>query len=638
MPIIVVTSLTFFVIVLLSMRLLPLEIVVLGVPVVLSLTGVLSLEKAFAGFSEPAVIAIVSLFILSEGLSRTKVVRKVALLLDSLRRRHPVLLVPAILGTVGLFSMFLNDTGTTALFLPVVLSLLKESRLPEKPLLLPMGYAAILGGSATLIGTSSNIVVSGYLEGQGYHPFRMFDFFPIGAGAFLLGLVYLGLTGKRFFRWTEGKATPAIPQEERTFDLELVLGADFPYLGKRFSESPLKTQTGLSLRIAHPSGILSARARAQSFLRASWDWSRKIGPPNAPPMPHTPKSANPEGEVMVQGLHLHVVATLSQLHKLGDLRGLSLLPVQHSLPAPGEEVIRPPLDRLLESEDWILAQAMLSPRSGMIGRKISSLHFLLPPDVDIVGIHREESRRIPGELSDLTLEAGDLLLIQGPRRAVEDLSGRNLFLYLDLFERETFRSDKALIALGILGGVVLSNVFAWLPLTLSAVSGAILMVLSGCLTIEEAKNAIEWRVVMLLGGLFPLGWAIAQTGLGQLIAGLLTSQGHTLSPTLLLALLMGTTALMVQFLSHNLVALIMAPIAIALSRVLHLSPYPLMMGVAFSATMAFLTPFSHPVNTLTWGPGEYRFSDYTRTGAALLLIAFLWGLFEIPRRFPFGLH
>ncbi|MDA8029283.1 MAG: SLC13 family permease [Nitrospiraceae bacterium] len=638
MPIIVVTSLTFFVIVFLSMRLLPLEIVVLGVPVVLSLTGVLSLEKAFAGFSEPAVIAIVSLFILSEGLSRTKVVRKVALLLDSLRRRHPVLLVPAILGTVGLFSMFLNDTGTTALFLPVVLSLLKESRLPEKPLLLPMGYAAILGGSATLIGTSSNIVVSGYLEGQGYHPFRMFDFFPIGAGAFLLGLVYLGLTGKRFFRWTEGKATPAMPEEERTFDLELVLGADFPYLGKRFSESPLKTQTGLSLRIAHPSGILSARARAQSFLRASWDWSRKIGPPVAPHAPHSPKAANPEGEVMVQGLHLHVVATLSQFHKLGDLRGLSLLPVQHSLPAPGEEVKRPPLDRLLESEDWILAQAMLSPRSGMIGRKISSLHFLLPPDVDIVGIHREEGRRIPEELSDLTLEAGDLLLIQGPRRAVEELSGRNLFLYLDFFERETFRSDKALIALGILGGVVLSNVFAWLPLTLSAVSGAILMVLSGCLTIEEAKNAIEWRVVMLLGGLFPLGWAIAQTGLGRLIAGLLSSQGHVLSPTLLLALLMGTTALMVQFLSHNLVALIMAPIAIDLSRVLHLSPYPLMMGVAFSATMAFLTPFSHPVNTLTWGPGEYRFSDYTRTGAALLLIAFLWGLFEIPRRFPFGVH
>ncbi len=638
MPIIVVTSLTFFVIVFLSMRLLPLEIVVLGVPVVLSLTGVLSLEKAFAGFSEPAVIAIVSLFILSEGLSRTKVVRKVALLLDSLRRRHPVLLVPAILGTVGLFSMFLNDTGTTALFLPVVLSLLKESRLPEKPLLLPLGYAAILGGSATLIGTSSNIVVSGYLEGQGYHPFRMFDFFPIGAGAFILGLVYLGLTGKRIFRWTESKATPAIPEEERTFDLELVLGADFPYLGKRFSESPLKTQTGLSLRIAHPSGILSARARAQSFLRASWDWSRKIGPPNAPPSPPSSRAANPEGEVMVQGLHLHVVATLSQLHKLGDLRGLSLLPVQHSLPAPGEELKRPPLDRLLESEDWILAQAMLSPRSGMIGRKISSLHFLLPPDVDIVGIHREEGRRIPGELSDLTLEAGDLLLIQGPRRGVEELSGRNLFLYLDLFERETFRSDKAVIALAILAGVVLSNVFAWLPLTLSAVSGAILMVLSGCLTIEEAKNAIEWRVVMLLGGLFPLGWAISQTGLGQLIAGLLTSQGHTLSPTLLLALLMGTTALMVQFLSHNLVALIMAPIAIDLSRVLHLSPYPLMMGVAFSATMAFLTPFSHPVNTMTWGPGEYRFSDYARTGAPLLLIAFLWGLFEIPRRFPFGLH
>ena len=638
MPIIVVLSLTFFVIVLLSMRLLPLEIVVLGVPVVLSLTGVLPLEKAFSGFSEPAVIAIVSLFILSEGLSRTKVVRKAALLLDALRKRRPGLLFPGILGMVGLFSMFLNDTGTTALFLPVVLSLLKEARLSEKPLLLPLGYAAILGGSATLIGTSSNIVVSGYLEGQGYHPFRMFDFWPIGAGAFALGLLYLGLSGGRLFRWKERTPSPTLPSAERTFDLELVLGADFPYLGKRFAESPLQKEIGLSLRVAHSSRILSARARAQSFLRASWDWSRKTGPPLSSPLPASPQASPSEEEIMVQGIHLHVVATLSQLHKLGDIRGLSLLPVQQTLPAGGEEGMAPRLDRLLESADWILAQAMLSPRSGMIGRKLSSLHFLLPPEVDIVGLHREDDRRIPGELPELSLEQGDLLLIQGPRQAVEALSARNIFLYLDFFERETFLSDKAAIALLILGGVGLSNVFAWLPLTLSAVSGAILMVLSGCLTIEEAKNAIEWRVVMLLGGLFPLGWAISQTGLGQMVAGLLSTQGHALSPTLLLALLMGTTALMVQFLSHNLVALIMAPIAIDLSRVLHLSPYPLMMGVAFSATMAFLTPFSHPVNTLTWGPGEYRFSDYARTGAALLVIAFLWGLFEIPRRFPFALH
>ena len=194
------------------------------------------------------------------------------------------------------------------------------------------------------------------------------------------------------------------------------------------------------------------------------------------------------------------------------------------------------------------------------------------------------------------------------------------------------------MALLILGGVILSNVFGWLPLTLSAVSGAILMVLFGCLTIEEARNAIEWRVVMLLGGMFPLGWAISQTGLGHQISSLMIVNGHQMSPTLLLAVLMGMTALMVQFLSHNLVALIMAPIAIDLSRTLHLSPYPLMMGVAFSCTMAFLTPLSHPVNTLTWGPGDYRFGDYARVGAGVLLISFLWGLYEIPRRFPFVLH
>ncbi len=638
MPIIVVTSLAFFVILLLWLRLLPLEIVVLGVPVVLSLTGILPLEKAFSGFSQPAVIAIISLFILSEGLSRTKVVRNVSRLLETLRKRRPALLVPAILATVGLFAMFLNDTGTTALFLPVVLSLLHEARLSEKPLLLPLGYAAILGGSATLIGTSSNIVISGFLETQGHHPFRMFDFFPIGAGAFLLGVGYLGMSRRKLFRSSEKSDVPSLAEEERTFDLELVLGKDFPDHGKPFLQTLLHTEVGLSLRTAHAYRILSARARAQSFLKASWDWTRMAGQAGDLRRPVPLPELSPEKSPLSPGLHLHVVATLPQLHKLSDIRGIFLLPVQSSLQDPEEDLKRPPLDRLMESEEWILAQAMLAPRSGMIGRKISSLHFLLPPEVDIVGIHRDEGRRISGDLSDLTIEPGDLLLIQGTRQAVENLSSRKLFLYLDLFERETFRSDKALLALTILGAVVLSNVFGWLPLALSAVMGAILMLLTGCLTLEEAKNAIEWRVVMLLGGLFPLGWAISQTGLGHMIAHLLSSQGHTLPPIFLLALLMGTTALMVQFLSHNLVALIMAPIAMDLSRAMDLSPYPLMMGVAFAATMSFLTPFSHPVNTMTWGPGDYRFSDYLRSGAVLLILAFLWGLFEIPRRFPFAVH
>lgn len=260
---------------------------------------------------------------------------------------------------------------------------------------------------------------------------------------------------------------------------------------------------------------------------------------------------------------------------------------------------------------------------------------MLPAGVDIIGRVRDGEPRPSSDLADWTLGTSEVLLLQGPRKAIRELSSRNIFLTLDLFERETFRSDKAVMALLILGGVVVSNVFGWLPLTLATVLGAILMLLSGCLTMEEARNAIEWRAVMLLGGMFPLGWAISSTGIGNQIALFLIHSGHQLSPLGLLAILMGTTALLVSFLPHNLVALIMAPIAIDLSRTFHLSPFPLMMGVAFSATLAFLSPLSHPVNTLTWGPGEYRFSDYPRVGVGLFLIVFLWALFEIPRRFPF---
>lgn len=645
MHIIIVGTLTFFVVLLLSTRILPLEIVVLGVPVVLSVTGVLSVGKAFSGFSQPAVITIVCLFILSEGLSRTKVMRKIALFLISLVRTRPRLLGPAILVSVGLTSMLLNDTGTTALFLPVVMALMKESRRSPKGMLLPMGYIALLGGASTLIGTSSNIVISGYLESLAYRPFHMFDFLPVGGGALLLGLLYLVLLEPRFFRRDGPEIFPASQSGERPFDVEIVLGSSFPFHGMTFEDSPLGKEIGLTLRKARSSRILSARQRAQSFLKASWDWSR-LSTHHVPPRPATGPPEPPSTDLppmdgsgpLAPDQHLHMVATLSQLQKLSDIKGIYLEPVQHSLPATSGETERHPLHRFMESEDWLFAQAVLNTRSGMIGRKVSSLHFILPAKVDIIGIFREGGRRISGELSDWTLEPSDVLLIQGPRDEVKELSGRNIFLYLDLFERETFRSDKAILSLLILFGVILSNVLGWIPLTLSAVSGAILMVLSGCLTIEEARNAIEWRVVMLLGGMFPLGWAISQTGLGGQIASFLTHTGHGMGPTGILALLMAVTVLLVQFLSHNLVALIMAPIAIDLSRTLHLSPYPLMMGVAFAATMAFLTPLSHPVNTLTWGPGEYRFRDYSRVGIGVLVIAFLWGLYEIPQRFPFVLN
>ena len=644
MQTIVVLSLLFFVVFLLSTRFLPLEIVVLSVPVILSLTGVLPLDRAFSGFSQPAVIAIVSLFILSEGLSRTKVVRKVALMLGGIRHTHPRLLLPALLLTVGLFSMFLNDTGTTALFLPVALSLLREAHLSRKPFLLPLGYAAILGGSATLIGTSSNIVVSGYLDNLSLPPFRMFDFLPVGGGAFLLGVGWLLLTAQKVSVEAESTELLAHNGEERHYDLEIALGPDFPYLGQKFEETPLATTLGISLSKNHDPAPITARQRAQTFLRASWDWSRKISPSSSPersvpsssPERSVPSSATAGDEALSSGQHLHILGTLDQLHRLADIRGLSLEPVHAFLPGAPPHTGRATLGPLMESEDWIFAQAVLSPRSGMVGRKLSSLHFLLPPEVDIVGVHREGGRRVPGHLADMTIEPGDILLLLGPRPAISELSGRNIFLYLDRYERETFRSGKAVTALLILGGVVLSNVMGWLPLSLSALIGALLMVVTGCLTLEEARSAIEWRVVMLLGGLFPLGWALSATGIGESLAAHLGTPGLLPHPWLLLALLMGTTALLVQFLSHNLVALIMAPIAMDLSRTFHLSPYPLMMGVAFASTFAFLTPFSHPVNTLLWGPGDYRMGDFMRRGAIVMLLAFGWGLLTIPRFFPFG--
>ncbi len=618
-------------ILLLAMGTVPVEVVAVGVLVVLGVTGLLPVSELFRGFSEPAVFLIGSLFVLSEGMARAKVVRWLATTLTTHIGKRPFLLSAALYLLAGVLAMFLNDTGSVAIFLPLVGALVGELGLPLRGFLLPTGYVALLGGSATLIGSSSNVIVAGFLESRHLPTFQMFDFFRVGGGAFLIGLVYLIFT-RPLFLGKIGRMTLPKEASSRKFFVEVVLGKKFAYLGKNLSEVPGLAEVHVPSP-EEPSQTGAGRGegekdRYRSFLRASWSLIRHPSPEQSVPSEEGVYRGGP----LREGHRLRLFVTVAQLQRVTEREGVDL----SSLSSPYRtetELTGGERKKGLEDEDVVVCEAIPAPTAGLIGRPLSGLSYMTGPDISVTGIHRLVAPSDP--LSQTILSHGDVLLLKGHRESFDWLRDKSLFLYLDEVEREVFRSEKALTALGILVLFVLASVFHWVPTVLAALMAGLAMVGAGIVRMKEALGAIEWRVIFLMGSMFPLGWALERSPFGSVLVHSLKGAGGGLGPEGALILILATTMVAVQFLSHTLVALFMAPVALSIAVALHVSPMPFLAGVSLGAAAVFLTPFSHPVNIMTWGAGNYQLRDYVRTGGGLLLLTLAWGVFEIPRVWPF---
>jgi di/tricarboxylate transporter len=608
----------------------PVEIVAAGVLAVLGVTGTVPVQELFSGFSEPAVFLIISLFVLSEGMARAKVVRWIATKLAMTVGKRPFLLRLAIFPLVGILAMFLNDTGAVAVFLPLMATILSDLGLSPKRFLLPIGFVALLGGSSTLIGSSANVIVSGFLESRHLPPFQMFDFFPVGGGILLIGLVYLVIVVPLSLKQKdEGVPTPS--DVSRKFYVDVRLEGNFPDLGDSLSDVPL-----LSDVVVLPLDGFKKKEeddRKRSFLRASWSLIRHR---------REDASGNPDmffsgriyqGGVLTPGDRLRLFVSVPQLQRIAERPGVTILS-QYGTGLEEARVGGKGGRETWESEFVVVYEAIPSPQSGLFGRPLTAVSHSVGPDVALVGVHRSEPP--PSEsISRTILAHGDVLLLKGPRSGFDPTRSSGIFLTLNEVERDVFRSEKALTALGILALFVMSSVMHWIPTALSALVGAIGMFVFGIVTVEEARNAIDWRVVLLMGSMFPLGFALERSSFGSFLIHSLQGAGGGLSPEGTLFLVLVTTIIAVQFLSHTLVALLMAPVALSLAQALHASPMPFLMAVSMGAASVFLTPISHPVNAMTWGAGNYRFRDYLAVGSGLIVLVLAWGLWAIPRVWPF---
>jgi di/tricarboxylate transporter len=588
---------------LLSERLRP-DLVALLVVVALGVTGVLVPRETFSGFSSSAVVTIVAIFILTEALRITGVTERAGDLLLRLAGAGERRLVVVLMLAGALLSLVMNNIAAAAVLLPAVSGIARRARISPARLLMPLAFATILGGMATLF-TTTNIVVSGVLRSQNLAGFGVLDFAPLGLPIVTVGILYMALWGQRMLPdrpLTEDTRMRSARRDnlveiyrlgERLFRARVP--ADSALIRAPLAASTLREQYGVNLVAVERQGQVTA----------------------APP----PNLVLAPGDVIwLEG-------------KLEEFRTRDVAPYLEILPSSAWRVDD------LESPTVALVEAILAPRSTLLGQTLRTARFREKYGMVVLGIWRA-GRPIRTGLSELPLQFGDALLLQGRRAQLPLLQTEPDLIVLDRGREEDASTGvrrKGWLALVIMAGTLVIAAFNTALVGEIMLGGALLVVLMRVLTMDQAYGAVEWRSVFLVAGMLPLGLAMTNSGAAALLAdGLVRFLGGA-GPLAVLTGLFVLTILLTQTMHGAAVATIVAPIAIQTAQQASLNPRALAMAVALATSMAFLTPLGHPVNVLVMGPGGYQFRDYLRVGLPLTVLLVLVVLVGLPLVWPLTL-
>lgn len=597
------------------------DVVALIVVIALMLTGLLKPAEAIAGFSNPVVLTIASLFIIGGGVLQTGLAAAIGNQILKIAGTSPTRLMVTVMLTVALLSAFMSDTGTVAVLLPAVISLAASTRISPSKLLIPLSFGALLGGSATLIGTPPNLIVSDMLRESGKAPFQFFDYTPVGILLITAGVIFMLTVGKRL-----------LPDHVSTQDIQRI-----------------ETPEEIARRYRLPDNLFRLRVRKASSLIGKTieetgfgaDFNINIIEIRRMPEVRTvvrvgetrlvwqadkPRGMLPSAETRFQAEDLLIaqgsptdVSQLAASWKLG---------VQ---PTEAED------DIALSNHEIGLAEVVLPPDSRLIGKTLPDLHFGSHYHLSVLGIQRPGTNDTLN-LKNTALRFGDILLVQGPWENILVLrKQRRDFVVMGQPESMLGPANrsKAPIAAAIMLLMLLSMVGEVLPLTTTSMLAALLMILTGCLTIDEGYGFIDWKSIVLVAGMLPMSTALENVGLVNLAAETLTNTLGTFGPIWVLGGLFLATSFFTQVLSNTATAVLIAPLALAAAHNLGVQPQAYMMAVGLAASMAFASPVASPVNTLVMGAGNYRFSDYIKVGTPLLLIGLIIAMLVLPLLWPF---
>jgi len=595
---ILVVSLLVLAAVLLATERLRADLVAMLILTALILLRVLEPHEALSGFSNPATIAVACMFVISAGLQSSGVVQFLA---DRLLQHGPSssLLLMLLIGVVvAPISAFINNTAAVAIFLPVVLRAAHGNRVSQSKLMMPLSFFAMMGGACTVIGTSTNILVSSIIAERGQHydfepvqvePFGMFEFSAIGLVLLGVGAAYLLLIGRHLIPERIQVQSLTEGFHLNLYLSEVVVLPGSPLIGKGVIEAQLGQRFDLEV-LGH------VRDKVMRTLRGD--------------------------DALVEGDILLVKARAAALVQLRESAGIAVRPGRH----PGDADLR--------SADSALIEAVIAPGSDLDGRTLKGVDFRNRFGATALAIRRH-GEDIREKIGHIRLHVGDELLILAPRRNLERLRRQRSFLILEELEVPVIDPVMATTSIAIVTTVVVVATLGLFSIVEAAVIGAVAMVFTGCVPLRRVYEHIDWTVIVLLAGLIPLGIALETSGAAAQAGNLLLHVAGGYGPGIVLALLFLTSALLTGVMSNNATAALLAPLALSVAAVMQVNPRPFLVAVTLAASAAFYTPIGYQTNLLVYGPGGYRFRDFLRVGGPLMLLYWIVGSLLIPVFFPF---
>ena len=566
------------------------DLVALLALVALLLFKFITPEEAVSGFSNSATITIGAMFILSAGLIHTGLVDQLAVLAAEKIKNAQYGLMLFIIVIAGGVSAFINNTAVVAVFLPVIIKISRERGLSPSKFLIPLSFAAILGGSVTLIGSSTNILVSAIAKDHGLAEFKMFEFAPVGVTLFVIGGLFLWLFAYRILpeRASTGELTKSYNM--KSYLTEITVTESSPLIGKTLMEKKIAETYDVNIL-----EIIRGEEKIWRKLRST--------------------AIEKDDLLLVRG----------------SVQNIVKFTAGENLQSLGDAVLG---DEDLQAEDVILAEAVIAPNSTLIGYTVKEINFRQRFSAFVLAV-QSHGTTFRDKIGRIPLHFGDSLLLQGSSKAIQNLQNNQDFLMLEEVKLEKYRTNKALLAIGIIALVVLFSALELLPIMVAAIFGAVLMVVTGCINIKEAYANIDWMVIFLLAGLIPMGIALQKSGLVRSAADNLLILFGDLSPVFILSALYIGTVLLTSILSNTATAIVVAPIGISMALSLGVNPKPFLMAIMFGASTSLITPIGYQTNTLVYSPGRYKFIDYLKVGLPLNIMAWLIVTLLIPIFWPF---